>query len=62
MGEEQIILKEDQSIYIPVGTVHRLENPGMIPLEIVEVQTGSFLGEDDVIRLDDVYGRHNSEQ
>lgn len=61
-GDEQIILKEDQSIYIPVGTVHRLENPGIIPLEMVEVQTGSFLGEDDVIRLDDVYGRHNHEQ
>jgi mannose-1-phosphate guanylyltransferase/mannose-6-phosphate isomerase len=61
-GEEKIILKEDQSIYIPVGIVHRLENPGIIPLEIVEVQTGSFLGEDDVIRLDDVYGRHHHEQ
>jgi len=61
-GEEQITLKEDQSIYIPVGTVHRLENPGINPLEIVEVQTGSFIGEDDVIRLDDVYGRHHHDQ
>jgi mannose-1-phosphate guanylyltransferase/mannose-6-phosphate isomerase len=57
-GDEQHILKEDQSIYIPLGVVHRLENPGIIPLELVEVQSGSYLGEDDVVRLDDVYGRH----
>ena len=59
-GEEKFILKEDQSTYIPLGTVHRLENPGKIPLELVEVQSGSYLGEDDVIRLDDVYGRHDN--
>jgi mannose-1-phosphate guanylyltransferase/mannose-6-phosphate isomerase len=58
-GEEQFILKEDQSAYIPLGTVHRLENPGKITLELVEIQSGSYLAEDDVIRLDDVYGRHN---
>lgn len=58
-GEEQFILKEDQSAYIPLGTVHRLENPGKIPLELVEIQSGSYLAEDDVVRLDDVYGRHN---
>ncbi|MCJ8500436.1 mannose-1-phosphate guanylyltransferase/mannose-6-phosphate isomerase [Desulfatitalea alkaliphila] len=58
-GEEQFLLKEDQSTYIPLGTVHRLENPGKIPLELVEIQSGSYLAEDDVIRLDDVYGRHN---
>jgi len=58
-GDEQFILKEDQSAYIPLGTVHRLENPGRIPLELVEIQSGSYLEEDDVIRLDDVYGRHN---
>jgi mannose-1-phosphate guanylyltransferase/mannose-6-phosphate isomerase len=55
--EEQFILKEDQSAYIPLGTVHRLENPGKIPLELVEVQSGSYLAEDDVHRLDDMYGR-----
>jgi mannose-1-phosphate guanylyltransferase/mannose-6-phosphate isomerase len=56
-GEEQFMLKEDQSTYIPLGTLHRLENPGKIPLELVEVQSGSYLAEDDVVRLDDVYGR-----
>ena len=58
-GETQFFLREDESTYIPIGTVHRLENPGLIPLELVEVQSGSYLGEDDVVRLDDVYGRHN---
>jgi mannose-6-phosphate isomerase-like protein (cupin superfamily) len=58
-GDEQFILKEDQSAYIPLGIVHRLENPGKIPLELIEVQSGSYLAEDDVVRLDDVYGRHN---
>jgi mannose-1-phosphate guanylyltransferase/mannose-6-phosphate isomerase len=57
-GEEVFILKEDQSTYIPLGTVHRLENPGKIPLELIEVQSGSYLGEDDIERFDDVYGRH----
>ncbi len=56
-GEEQLLLTEDQSTYIPLGTVHRLENPGVIPLEIIEVQTGSYLGEDDIVRLEDTYGR-----
>jgi mannose-1-phosphate guanylyltransferase/mannose-6-phosphate isomerase len=60
-GEEQFILKEDESTYIPLGTVHRLENPGKILLEIVEIQSGSYLREDDVLRLDDVYGRHNGD-
>ncbi len=58
-GDEQYILKEDQSTYIPLGMVHRLENPGKIPLELVEIQSGSYLGEDDIERMDDVYGRHN---
>jgi mannose-1-phosphate guanylyltransferase/mannose-6-phosphate isomerase len=58
-GEEQFILKEDQSTYIPLGMVHRLENPGKIPLELIEIQSGSYLEEDDILRLDDVYGRHN---
>ncbi len=56
-GEEELLLKEDQSTYIPLGTLHRLENPGKIPLELIEVQTGSYLGEDDIVRYDDVYGR-----
>jgi len=56
-GEDEILLKEDESIYIPLGTMHRLENPGKIPLELIEVQSGSYLGEDDIVRFDDVYGR-----
>jgi len=56
-GDEEVLLKEDQSTYIPLGTVHRLENPGKIPLELIEVQSGPYLGEDDIVRLDDVYGR-----
>ncbi len=57
-GEEQMLLKEDESTYIPLGTLHRLENPGRIPLELIEVQSGSYLGEDDIVRFDDVYGRN----
>jgi len=56
-GEEEILLTEDQSTYIPLGVTHRLENPGVIPLELIEVQTGSYLGEDDIVRFEDVYGR-----
>ncbi|MCP4673662.1 MAG: mannose-1-phosphate guanylyltransferase/mannose-6-phosphate isomerase, partial [Desulfobacula sp.] len=56
-GEEEMLLREDQSTYIPLGTLHRLENPGKIPLELIEVQSGSYLGEDDIVRFDDVYGR-----
>ncbi|MCP4993863.1 MAG: mannose-1-phosphate guanylyltransferase/mannose-6-phosphate isomerase [Gammaproteobacteria bacterium] len=56
-GEDEMVLSEDQSVYIPLGTNHRLENPGVIPLEIIEVQTGSYLGEDDIVRFSDVYGR-----
>ncbi|UZJ38157.1 mannose-1-phosphate guanylyltransferase/mannose-6-phosphate isomerase [Prosthecochloris sp. SCSIO W1103] len=57
VGDEEVILREDQSTYIPLGTKHRLENPGKIPLELIEVQTGSYLGEDDIERFDDKYGR-----
>ncbi|MBP2303235.1 mannose-1-phosphate guanylyltransferase/mannose-6-phosphate isomerase [Azospirillum picis] len=57
-GEEQVMIYENQSIYIPIGTVHRLENPGKVPLTIIEVQSGSYLGEDDIVRLEDVYGRN----
>jgi mannose-1-phosphate guanylyltransferase/mannose-6-phosphate isomerase len=56
-GERECILSEDQSTYIPLGTPHRLENPGKIPLELIEVQTGSYLGEDDIVRFQDMYGR-----
>jgi mannose-1-phosphate guanylyltransferase/mannose-1-phosphate guanylyltransferase/mannose-6-phosphate isomerase len=56
-GEETFLLKENESTYIPVGTKHRLENPGEVPLELIEVQTGSYLGEDDIVRFDDRYGR-----
>ena len=56
-GEETIILSENESTYIPLGTHHRLENPGTIPLELIEVQSGSYLGEDDIVRFEDVYGR-----
>lgn len=56
-GESVSLLHENQSTYIPAGTVHRLENPGVIELELIEVQNGSYLGEDDIVRFDDVYGR-----
>jgi mannose-1-phosphate guanylyltransferase / mannose-6-phosphate isomerase len=56
-GNEEVILTEDQSTYIPLGTAHRLENPGKIPLHVIEVQSGSYLGEDDIVRFEDHYGR-----
>lgn len=56
-GEEQFILTENESTYISIGEEHRLENPGTLPLELIEVQSGSYLGEDDIVRLEDVYGR-----
>ena len=56
-GEREILLHENESTYIPVGTRHRLENPGVIDLELIEVQIGSYLGEDDIVRFEDVYGR-----
>lgn len=59
-GDEEFILSENESTYIPLGTKHRLENIGKIPLELIEVQTGSYLGEDDIVRFDDVYGRDNA--
>ena len=54
---KEILLAENQSTYIPVGSVHRLSNPGKIPLRIIEVQSGSYVGEDDIVRLEDIYGR-----
>lgn len=55
--DNQTLLTENESTFIPLGTVHRLENPGVIPLEIIEVQSGSYLGEDDIVRYGDHYGR-----
>ena len=56
-GDQVTLLTENQSTYIPLGTVHRLANPGKVPLEIIEVQSGSYLGEDDIVRFEDHYGR-----
>lgn len=56
-GDETLLLTEDQSTYIPLGVTHRLTNPGVIPLELIEVQTGSYLGEDDIVRFEDTYNR-----
>ena len=56
-GEDRLELRENESIYIPAGTVHRLENAGRSPLHLIEVQSGSYLGEDDIVRLEDKYGR-----
>lgn len=56
-GDEEILVTENQSTYIPLGTTHRLENPGTLPLEMIEVQSGSYLGEDDIVRFEDQYGR-----
>ena len=58
-GEEIFLLEENQSTYIPLGVQHRIENPGKIPLNIIEVQSGSYLGEDDIVRLEDRYGRES---
>ena len=57
-GDEVFLLGENQSTYVPVGVKHRLENVGRVPLEMIEVQCGSYLGEDDIVRFDDNYGRH----
>ena len=56
-GNQVLVLGENQSTYIPLGQTHRLANPGKVPLEIIEVQSGSYLGEDDIVRLEDTYGR-----
>ncbi|MCY1246029.1 Alginate biosynthesis protein AlgA [compost metagenome] len=56
-GDESFLLAENQSAYIPLGVAHRLENPGKLPLEIIEIQSGGYLGEDDIVRMDDNYGR-----
>lgn len=56
-GEETFLVSENQSTYIPLGVKHRLENPGAVPLEMIEVQSGHYLGEDDIVRFEDSYGR-----
>ena len=56
-GRNVMTVGENESTYIPLGEKHRLENPGRIPLELIEVQSGSYLGEDDIVRFDDLYGR-----
>ena len=56
-GQKKLLLTENQSTYIPLGETHRLANPGKVPLEIIEVQSGSYLGEDDIVRFEDTYGR-----
>jgi mannose-1-phosphate guanylyltransferase/mannose-6-phosphate isomerase len=55
--EQTVMVRENESIYLPLGCVHRLENPGRIPLELIEVQSGAYLGEDDIVRFEDTYGR-----
>lgn len=57
LGDKELLLSENESTYIPIGTPHRLENPGKVPLSIIEVQSGCYLGEDDIVRLEDSYGR-----
>ena len=56
-GDETYLVSENESTYIPLGTTHRLENPGRVQLEMIEVQSGTYLGEDDIVRLEDKYGR-----
>jgi mannose-1-phosphate guanylyltransferase len=56
-GDQELLLGENQSTFIPLGTIHALENPGKVPLELIEVQSGPYLEEDDIIRFEDRYGR-----
>jgi len=57
IDEEVRLITENQSVYIPLGAVHRMKNPGKVPMVLIEVQTGSYLGEDDIIRYEDIYAR-----
>jgi mannose-1-phosphate guanylyltransferase/mannose-6-phosphate isomerase len=57
VDENTQLVSENQSVFIPLGATHRLENPGKLPLTLIEVQTGAYLGEDDIIRYDDIYAR-----
>ena len=56
-GDKTFLLSENESTYIPIGVVHALENPGKVELELIEVQSGSYLGEDDIVRFEDIYNR-----
>ena len=56
-GDEKILLTENQSTYIPLGAIHRMANRGKLPAFLIEVQSGSYLGEDDIVRYEDIYGR-----
>jgi mannose-1-phosphate guanylyltransferase len=58
IGDKTFLLTENQSTFIPIGSLHKLENPGKIPLELLEVRSGSYLGKDDVVRIQDQYGRN----
>ena len=62
VGNKEMLISENESTYIPIGTPHRLENPGKVPLSIIEVQSGCYLGEDDIVRFDDQYGRLQEER
>lgn len=57
VGKTETLIGENQSVYIPLGEVHRLSNPGKVPLRLIEVQTGAYLGEDDIVRYEDIYAR-----
>jgi mannose-1-phosphate guanylyltransferase/mannose-6-phosphate isomerase len=57
VDDEVKLVSENQSVYVPLGAVHRMENPGKVAMELIEVQTGTYLGEDDIIRYEDVYAR-----
>ncbi len=59
IDDEVKLLTENQSVYIPLGSRHRLENPGKVPMALIEVQTGAYVGEDDIVRYEDVYAREN---
>lgn len=61
-GEQELIIHQNQSTYVPQGHAHRLENPGVIPLVLIEVQNGEYLGEDDIVRFEDDYARSKSQE
>jgi mannose-1-phosphate guanylyltransferase / mannose-6-phosphate isomerase len=57
VNDKELLLSENESVYIPIGATHRLANPGKLPLSLIEVQSGAYLGEDDIVRFEDRYGR-----
>ncbi len=59
IGSDELLVHENESVYVPKSQIHRLENPGKVPLELIEVQVGEYVGEDDIVRFDDIYGRMN---